>query len=256
MMTNKNHVWIASLLLAFATSLTTVHAAEKVDPSGTWKWESKIGENNVKFSLMLKVKDEKVTGTFSAGDRKSEIKSGSLKGDQLSILVERQYNDRQLKIDFHGKVTQNTIKGKVSVAAGNEPREFDWEAKRAIGPSDVVGSWQFRIEAGDRVLEPSLKLAKKGEQLVGRYTSSLGEIDAKNVNLKDGRLTFELSGENDGNKWKVSYNGKPLGNSIKGKVDYDFGGNAGTVDFEGKRVGTKKFKRKVLKKEKDEAKKD
>jgi hypothetical protein len=29
---------------------------------------------------------------------------------------------------------------------------------------------------------------------------------------------------------------KPRGNSVKGTIDYDFGGNNGTLDFEGERL--------------------
>ena len=39
--------------------------------------------------------------------------------------------------------------------------------------------------------------------------------------------------------FKVVYMGKPRGDSIKGTIDYDFNGNTGTVDFEGKRLWEK-----------------
>ena len=65
---------------------------------------------------------------------------------------------------------------------------------------------------------------------------------AKKIEIKDNQLTFEISGETDGNGWKVTYKGKPRGNSIKGTIDYEFGDNKGTVDFQGKRVAEKKEK--------------
>ena len=103
--------------------------------------------------------------------------------------------------------------------------------------------WRFRIETSNgSVLEPSLKLAIKDKKISGVYTSRRGDIEAKKIEIKDSQLTFEISGENDGTQWKVTYKGKPRGNSIKGKIYYDFGENKGTVDFEGKRGPDKKAK--------------
>ena len=43
-------------------------------------------------------------------------------------------------------------------------------------------------------------------------------------------------------RFVVTYKGKPRGNAIKGAVDYDFDGQTGSVDFEGKLVREAKKK--------------
>jgi len=244
-MTHVKQTWLGVVLLGLAvvSQAAPVQAAEKADPSGTWKWERTFGERKVQFTLQLKLKDGKLTGTYASTRAKTEIKQGKVDGDKLSFQVDRQFNDRKFTIKFNGKVSDDSIKGKGSFSTGDETREFDWEAKRSVAPADVVGTWKFRVVLpnGD-VVEPSLKLVQKDKALSGVYTSRIGDIEAKNIAIKGGQLTFGISGENDGNQWKVTYKGKPRGNSIKGTIDYDFGGNTGTVDFAGKRAAEKKAK--------------
>ena len=244
-MAHVKQTWLAVVCLGLAVVLqtSTVRADKQADPTGTWKWERKFGDNTVQFTLRLGLEGDKVSGSYASSRATSKIKHGKMDGDQLSFQVEREFNDRKFTISFQGKVSEDAIKGKGKFSAGGNSREFDWEAKRSVGLDDVVGTWKFRIETGNgNVLEPSVKFAKKGKALSGVYTSRRGDIEAKKVEIKDNQLTFEISGENDGNKWKVTYQGKPRGNSIKGTIDYDFGGNTGTVDFEGKRSPAKKEK--------------
>ena len=236
-MARVKQTWLGVVFMGLAAVLqtSTVRADEQADPSGTWKWERTFGDNTVQFTLRLNLKGERVSGTYASSRAKTEIKHGKVDGDELSFQVDREFNDRKFTINFRGKVSEDAIKGKGEFSADGNSREFDWEAKRSVGLADVVGTWKLRIEtANGNVREPSLKLTKKGEELTGVYTGRRGDIEAKNIEIKDNQLTFEISGENDGNQWKVAYKGKPRGNSIKGTIDFDFGGNTGTVDFEGK----------------------
>ena len=90
------------------------------------------------------------------------------------------------------------------------------------------------------VQEPRIRFTKEGDKVKGAYVGPRDdEREATNIKVEDNKLTFEISGENDGNTFKVVYTGKPRGDSIKGTVDYDFNGNTGTVDFIGKRTREK-----------------
>lgn len=244
-MAHAKQTWLGVVFLGLAAVLqtSTVRADKKADPTGTWKWERTFGDNTVEFTLRLGHKGDKVTGTYASSRAKTKIKDGKVEGDQLSFQVDREFNDRKFTINYQRKVSEDAIKGKGKFSVDGRSREFDWEAKRSVELADVEGTWKFRIETSNgNVLEPSLKLAKKGKEINGVYTSRRGDIEAKKIEIKDNQLTFEISGENDGNQWKVTYKGKPRGNSIKGTIDFDFGGNTGTVDFEGKRVPEKKEK--------------
>ena len=87
--------------------------------------------------------------------------------------------------------------------------------------------------------EPIIKFSETDGKLAAVYTGRSREREVKKIEIKDNQLTFEISGENDGNQWSVVYKAKPRGNSVKGTFDYDFGGNSGTLDFEGKRLPEK-----------------
>jgi len=256
-MAHVKQTWLGVVFLGLAVVLqtSTVRADKKADPTGTWKWERNFGDNTVQFTLRLDLKGDKVTGTYATSRAKTRIQHGKVDKDQLSFQVDREFNDRKFTIKFRGKVSEDTIKGKGAFSADGKSREFDWEAKRTVGLADVVGTWRFRIETGNgNSLEPSLKLAIKGKKISGVYTSRRGDIEAKKIEIKDNQLTFEISGENDGNQWKVTYKGKPRGNSMKGTIDYDFGGNTGTVEFEGKRGSEKKEKEDTKQKQENQKK--
>ncbi len=171
-MARVKQTWLGVVFLGVAAVLqtSTVRADEQADPSGTWKWERTFGDNTVQFTLRLNLKGERVTGTYATSRAKTEIKHGKVDGDELSFQVDREFNDRKFTINFRGKVSEDAIKGNGEFSADGNSREFDWEAKRSVGLADVVGTWQFRIEtANGNVREPSLRLAKKGEELTGVY---------------------------------------------------------------------------------------
>jgi hypothetical protein len=60
---------------------------------------------------------------------------------------------------------------------------------------------------------------------------------ADNALVFGNELTFDVSRERDGNKYKLHYQGKVTGETLKGSVRYDFDGITGSVDFDGRRLG-------------------
>ena len=42
-----------------------VHAADKQDPTGTWKWKVTIGDRDIDMTLKLKLEKEELSGTIS-----------------------------------------------------------------------------------------------------------------------------------------------------------------------------------------------
>lgn len=246
-MAHSQPTWLRLLVFCFFVSWMqfAVGADSKVDPTGTWKWERTRGENTRKFTLKIKTEGGKITGSYimrrNETDVETEIKEAKLYGDQLSFQVDREFNDRKFTITMNGKVGKDTITGAGEFSAGGNSREFEWNAKRYVGSAEVVGTWQFRIETNNgNVLEPTLKITEKDGKLAGMYTGRIGDREVKNLEIKGNQLTFEMSGERDGDEWKVDYKAHPRGDLISGTIDFDFGGNTGTIEFEGKRKSEKK----------------
>ena len=127
----------AAIVLA---ALVSARAAEekKADPAGTWIWSTagRNGGPDRTNTLVLKVEGDKITGKLSAPGRggqanDTEIKDATLKGDELSFVVVREFNGNSLTNKYSGKITGDTLKGKMEFERNGEAQSRDWEAKRA-----------------------------------------------------------------------------------------------------------------------------
>jgi hypothetical protein len=228
---------VVSLLVASAARADESRPAAAVDPTGSWKWDYTAPDGNtMDFSLKLKWDGKQLAGKYTAFNDTTDISEGKLDKDQLSFVASREFNGNKFDVHFTGKVEPDDINGKVGLDFGQGPQEFDWHAKRFVDVDDVLGTWQLRLDTPNGVIEPQLTITKDDKGLHGHYVSPFGEREAKSVEFKDGQLTWDVSGERDGNSFKVVYHGKPQGDSIKGTNEFDFGGNTGTADFTGKRT--------------------
>jgi hypothetical protein len=109
---------------------------KKADPSGNWTWTMQGGQGaERKVTAKFKVDGNKVTGTLKAPGRngqttETEIQDGTIKGDELSFTTVRERNGNKMTMKYHGKVTADSIKGKIESERNGEPTSRDWEAKR------------------------------------------------------------------------------------------------------------------------------
>ena len=110
---------------------------KKADPTGTWTW-SQPGRNGGperKSTLKLKVEGDKVTGTLSAPGRGGQnsdvaISEGKLKGDEISFEVTREVQGNKITAKYNGKISGDSIKGKIETDRNGQTQSRDWEAKR------------------------------------------------------------------------------------------------------------------------------
>ena len=107
-------------------------AADKDDPTGTWKFKVKFGEKEVERTMKLKNEDGKLTGTVSGfgkgGDNK--IEDGKFKDGELSFTVTTMRKDTKITSKYTGKVSGDTIKGTITTDFGGKENKTDYEAKR------------------------------------------------------------------------------------------------------------------------------
>ena len=129
------HAFCVVLALGFAAQ--TRAEDKKADPTGNWTWTmpGRNGGPDRKITLKLKAEGDKVTGKIGMptrdGNRETDIKEGKLKGDELSFNVVREVNGNTMTSKYKGKVTEDTIKGKMEFERNGEAQTRDWEAKRA-----------------------------------------------------------------------------------------------------------------------------
>ena len=115
------------LTLGFA-----VRAEEKkIDLTGTWKSSYTNQDGQVREStIKLKAEGDKLTGTVSGRNNDATIEQGTIKGDEVSFQVTREFNGNKVVIKYSGKVSGDTIKGKSESQRDGQPQTRDWVAKK------------------------------------------------------------------------------------------------------------------------------
>ena len=128
----------ALVCLAFTSGIGAIAADKKADAAGTWTWSSpgRNGGEPRKSTLKLKVDGDKVTGTISAPGRQgaepveTKIEDGKISGEDISFTVTRQFGDNKISMKYNGKLSGDSLKGKIESERNGTPQSRDWEAKR------------------------------------------------------------------------------------------------------------------------------
>ena len=113
---------------------------KKVDPTGAWTW-SIAGRDGTAREVTgkLKLEDGKLTGTVTSRQGAVAIEDAKFAGEDISFKVTREFNGTEFVQRFTGKVSADTIKGKIEFDRNGEPQSLDWNAKRSeVKPSEPV----------------------------------------------------------------------------------------------------------------------
>jgi hypothetical protein len=115
--------------LAFLSASS--QAADSANATGTWTW-STPGRNGQSRETTLKLKQDgdKLTGKISGRNSDTEIQDAKITGDEISFKVTRKFRDNEFTSKYSGKISGDTIKGKMEFERNGETRSRDWEAKR------------------------------------------------------------------------------------------------------------------------------
>ncbi len=131
-----------------------------------------------------------------------------MEADVLTFNLALEYENTPLKLKFKGKIKQDEIDGNVVIATAEGEQEFPWAPKRSVLMEDVVGTWQMRIEAGDRTLEPTVTITKEGEQYQGKYVSGADfKADVTDLKVEKNQLMFKIEADVNGMKVKQTIKG-------------------------------------------------
>ena len=133
----KNLLPIAACaVLGFGFATQAVAQSAKIDGTWTWTMQGRQGGAERKMTLKLKTEGDKLTGKLSSPGRdggqarETEITDGKVKGNEVSFTVVREFNGNKMTSKYNGKVTADTIKGKMEFERNGETQSRDWEAKR------------------------------------------------------------------------------------------------------------------------------
>ena len=117
--------------LAFIGLSGLAQAADKADPTGTWKWSVTFGDQKRDVTLKLKLEGDKLTGSMPGrNNEETKIEDGKFKDGELSFSVTRERNNQKFTTKYKGKVDGDTIKGTQERERDGKSQSSEWEAKR------------------------------------------------------------------------------------------------------------------------------
>ena len=129
----------ALLTVALAAGFVGLTRADdkKADPVGTWKCEYQIGDQKRTSTLKVKKDGDGYAGTMTWPDQKeAKLKGLKFKDGELTFSADREIMDMKLTVEYALKVEGDALKGKGSVDAGGEKREFEIKGKREKEKTD------------------------------------------------------------------------------------------------------------------------
>ncbi|MBM3875340.1 MAG: hypothetical protein FJ386_01280 [Verrucomicrobia bacterium] len=207
--------------------------------SGVWKLAFTAPDGNaIVLTLKLKQDGSKLGGTYIArnGQEIAIDDGGTIKDGQASFNVTRERNGQKIVSKVGGKFTGDEFKGRISATVEGQDFAADIDGRREAA-ANATGSWKYALQISvDTNLEFTAVLKQDGDKVTG--TIKVNEFDSpiSDGGLKDGELSFKVVRERDGQKFTSTYTGKLSGDTIKGKITSDFGGEKRTYDWEAKRA--------------------
>ena len=107
-------------------------AAKAAAATGTWNTALILGDGNrIEGTLKLKQDGNKLTGATVRNENETQIQDGKIAGDEITFTVIRERDGRKVTAKYKGKITGDTVKGKVESDWSGDWQTLDWEATRA-----------------------------------------------------------------------------------------------------------------------------
>jgi hypothetical protein len=226
---------VAGAICAASTS-ATVRAAEINDPTGIWVWSRELEGQLNRSVLKLVNKNGTLTGTYRRSGQTVPIANGKFDKGEISFDAEGTLYEQKIRAKFHGKLSDHEINGNIDLVIEDNSLPLPWTAKRGVDLEDVAGTWKLKLESSNgNAIEPTLKLAVDKEALKGTYQGRFGEQPARELKLEGNQLSWQVLADRNGRKFKGVYKANIEGSSLKGNLEFDLGGNSGTMEFTGER---------------------
>ena len=108
--------------------------ASAADIGGTWKGTAQNQGATIERTFVFQVDGNKLTGeTTSEMMGKSAITDGKVEGDNISFTITAKFQDNEMKLNYKGKVSGDTIKLTVDFAGfgGGGGQSIEWTLKKA-----------------------------------------------------------------------------------------------------------------------------
>ena len=198
----------------------------EVDIAGKWQaeFDTQVGVQNYFFDFQVNGGKVTAKATAETGDQKRDVEftEGKLEGDTLSFVEIRQIQDREIRIEFTGKVSDARIKFTRKVgdfgsqeseatrfaAAASPPRASNAQAGNRRRGGRGRGGFGGPIELGpdDKAAFPnSPEGFDKTREGIGHGKLERVDYDSKTVGVKRWMQVYTPAGYSSENKYPVLY---------------------------------------------------
>ena len=96
--------------------------------AGTWQTQLNVGGKDAPFEIAFDQLFQILEGSLRAGPQSAPLR-GRLIGDQITFTTQPKGSPGNLRHDFTGKVTGDTMSGTVRIGEGTAARQANWSAK-------------------------------------------------------------------------------------------------------------------------------
>lgn len=96
--------------------------------AGRWQWQGALAGVKQDFELNLEQTFQHVRGSARVAGRPARLESAELRGDELRFALVAEADGRPARFEFAGRLTGDTIRGKMRVA--NAESGLEWQATR------------------------------------------------------------------------------------------------------------------------------
>jgi hypothetical protein len=208
-------------LLTLTFLLGSIIALAQTDISGTYEGMVKRPGAAVEEKVTLELKNDggKITGRAKHGDRAAEVTSGKLENGTLTLsfgndatFIAKVDGDKLVGEAVHGTEKMSMELKKVTPAAADAPAT----PAAAAAPVNLNGEWDAMADANGQPFPFLLVLKVEGENVTGSSSSQLGDSTVKSGSWKDGKLVFQLEGQNG----VISMSAVVIEGKLSGEFDY------------------------------------
>ena len=119
-MINLRKVFVATAFAASAALASFAALAADANVTGTWTMSVESPQGARESTLNLKQEGTAVSGTIKGARGENPI-SGTVSGNDVKLSYTISFGEREITMNYEGKVDGNTITGKIVTQRGEQP---------------------------------------------------------------------------------------------------------------------------------------
>ena len=203
---------LAVLAITFLLGSVVAFAqgATAPDLTGTYEGIVKVPDQpEGKVSIELKSEGGKISGRAIHGQRIIELTEAKFENGTLTLKFDKDHM-------FIAKVDGDKLVGEVTNGTQKIPLELKKVTPAATAAFNLNGQWDGVADANGQPFPFLLTLKVDGENVTGSSSSQLGDASVKSGSWKDGKLSFQLDGQNG----VISMSATVIDGKLSGEFDY------------------------------------